>query len=169
MVLLPPAAVKPRHPETAAATLPHDSAPCPMSSTLPPALLDAFRRTLYRVDDGPHRFIIRIGEPAPQVDALLAAHGLTSAAFLTAANPLAKPLDAAQNARRNAELRRRAEAAGARALTGEGRAEDGAWAEPSFLVLGLSRAQADALADRFEQAAYVLLEHGRPPELVLRR
>lgn len=169
MVLLPPVAVKPCRSETIAATPPHDAAPCPMPSTLPPALLDAFRRTLYRVDDGWHRFVIRIGEPAPQVDALLAADGLDCAAFLTAANPLAKPLDAAQNALRNAELRRRVEAAGARVLAGEGRAEDGAWAEPSFLVLGLSRAQADALADRFEQAAYVLLERSRPPELVLRR
>lgn len=140
-----------------------------MPTALPPALLAAFHRTAYRVDDGPHRFVIRIGEPAPRVDALLEDHQFASAAYLTAANPLAKPLAAAENAHRNAALRHHAEATGARVLVGEGCAEDGTWAEPSFLVLGLSRAQADALADRFEQAAYVLLEHGRPPELVLRR
>ncbi len=50
---------------------------------------------------------------------------------------------------------------------GEGRDPFGAWAEPSFLVIGIYRANAEALAQLFEQNAIVFCEVGRAPELIV--
>ena len=52
------------------------------------AHLDAvYRETTYRVEAPGRSLAIRLGEPAPALDSLLAAVGLTSWAFVSAANP----------------------------------------------------------------------------------
>jgi putative PIN family toxin of toxin-antitoxin system len=53
-------------------------------------------------------------------------------------------------------------------LEGEGRDPEGRWvAEPSLLVLGIAREEAQALGRQLEQNAIVFVEKGRAPELVL--
>ena len=50
---------------------------------------------------------------------------------------------------------------------GEGSDPEGEWPhEPSFLVVGISRAEAEALGRRFGQLAIVYARKGEPPELV---
>lgn len=131
---------------------------------LSPALLEAYRAAEYAVDD-PH-VVIRIGEPNPALDALLAGAG--RAAFLTAANPGSERRSDEENRCSLIALREALDAAGWRALEGEGRDPKGAWrAERSFLVLGISHDQALELARRFGQNGFVWCERGAAPQLVL--
>ena len=50
---------------------------------------------------------------------------------------------------------------------GEGREPDGSWREPSRLVIGIYRENAEALGRLFGQNAIVFMEKGAAPELVL--
>ncbi|HEX7053206.1 MAG TPA: DUF3293 domain-containing protein [Burkholderiales bacterium] len=130
---------------------------------LAPQILDAYLKAEYVVREPP--IVLRIGEPSAALDELIGEAG--SAAFLTAANPRSERRSHRENRLRLASLREALEAAGRRYLEGEGRDPSGAWpAEPSFLVLGMARAEALALARRFEQNALVWCEAGRAPELV---
>lgn len=130
---------------------------------LSPELIDAYRAAEYVVGD-PH-VVFRIGGRNPALDALVA--GTSGAAFITAANPRSERRSAEENRRLIAALRQALDADRRRHLAGEGREPHGEWAEPSFLVLDIDRAAALALAQRFEQNAFVWCERGKAPELVL--
>lgn len=123
-------------------------------------LLRAYRAAEYVVFGDP-QVVVRIGAPAPQ---------LGRAAFVTACNPEGKPQDDDTNRAAQAQLEARLEKGGWRYVRGEGRDPAGGWkAEPSFLVLGIPKDEAEALGRRFRQNAIVYLEPGRPAELVVLR
>jgi predicted nucleic acid-binding protein len=129
---------------------------------LTPELIRAYENALYVVTDGP---VLRIGEKSAALDALLERRSAETAAFVTAANPRGEPRSHAANAAAMAEL-----AASLRwpHLPGEGRDPEGRWTpEPSALVLGIARGEAEALGRRFDQNAIVFVEKGAAPELVL--
>ena len=112
--------------------------------------------------------VLRIGEPSPRLDALLEAAGADSAAFVTAANPRGERRSAAENRAAAAALRELLAAAGYPLHAGEGRDPEGRWpAEPSFLVVGIYRANAEALGRLFQQNAIVCVLKNGSPELVL--
>ena len=129
-------------------------------------LLEAYRNAEYVVFVEP-RIVMRVGEPNAELDALLAREGAGIAAFITAANPRGEPRAQAENAVANAALQNLVGAAGYPHYLGEGRDARGTWSEPSFLVIGIYRANAEALGSLFEQNAIVYCEAGRAPELVL--
>src|SRR5690606_36363167 len=120
---------------------------------VPETLLRAYRAAEYVVFGDP-QVVLRIGAPAPQ---------LGRAALVTACNPRGEPRDDEANRAAQARLRGALDERGWRYLEGEGRDPSGGWkAEPSFLVLGISRRDAEALGRRFEQNAIVYLEPGEP-------
>lgn len=125
---------------------------------LTPELIAAYQNALYTVDDGP---VLRIGE----METFLAAKGVRSAAFVTAANPRGAERSQAANDAAMAQLRA---ALTWPCLEGQGRDPEGRWKpEASLLILGISRCEAEALGRRFEQNAIVFAETGKPVELVL--
>ena len=130
---------------------------------LTPEIIDSYREALYAVEG----LVLRIGQPSAALDALLEAESARSAAFLTAANPRGELRSHAANEAAMQALR------SSLALpfrAGEGRDPKGRWpAEPSLLVIGISRGEAEALGRKFEQNAIVFVEKGRAPELVLLR
>lgn len=131
---------------------------------LTPELIQAYERAAYVLDAGT---VLRIGSRSGDVDRLLQAHGAASAAFVTAANPRGEERASAANEAAMAELRA---SLAWPWLSGEGRDPAGRWsAEPSLLILGISRGEAEALGRRFEQNAIVYVEKGGPAELVLLR
>jgi putative PIN family toxin of toxin-antitoxin system len=131
---------------------------------LTPVLIESYERALYALDSGS---VLRIGVHNPELDRLLATHGATTAALVTAANPCGEARSWAQNEAAMAALRA---SLALPWLPGEGRDPEGRWsAEPSLLVLGIARADAEALGRRLEQNAIVFIEGGRAPELVLLR
>jgi hypothetical protein len=129
-------------------------------------LIEAYQNADYVVFAEP-QFVLKIGEPSSRLDALLEHEGATTAAFLTAANPRSKPQTAAQNASALSALDQLVAAAGYPWRAGEGREPDGSWVEPSRLVIGIYRDNAEALGRLFGQNAIVFMEKGAAPELVV--
>lgn len=111
--------------------------------------------------------VLKIGERSARLDALLQSEHSSTAAFVTAANPRSEKKSAAANAEALRLLDQIVAAAGYPWRAGEGRDPDGGWAEPSRLVMGIYRENAEALGRLFGQNAIVFVEQGRAPELVL--
>jgi hypothetical protein len=118
------------------------------------ALIAAYRSTDYRVR------LARGGWASILVDApvpasLLALIGLRSWAFITACNPFSQVRPRQQNhAAQHAlliALRKLSATAAIRPAIGIGQG----WREPSFFVVGPELAETDALAQQFQQNAYV--------------
>jgi len=131
------------------------------------AVHDAYRRTSYRAMLGSGaRVELRIGEVCAVLDAELRARGLSTWAYVTAANPHAVQLADAENAARHAKLARALEPW--HCCEGESMADDGAWpAERSLLVLGIAESEAARIAREFDQEAIVAGALGQPARLVL--
>lgn len=89
---------------------------------------------------------------------LIRKHAAIGAAYLTAENPMGRKTSDGDNAARMRELISLLQARHCIVLSGVGRATDDSWREASVLVLGLSKRESDALADQFEQAAYVWVD-----------
>jgi hypothetical protein len=135
--------------------------------TIDPGLLAAYLGAEYVVYGEPD-IVLRVGERSAALDALLEDTGAQTAAFLTAANPGGILMDAGENALSTEALRSAQEQAGYTCLAGEGRDPQEEWpAEPSVLVLGIARGEAEILGRSYEQSAIVFVDMGRPPELVL--
>jgi|SRR5688500_866091 len=129
---------------------------------LSPQLIAAYQQAHYVVHG---RCTLRIGRPSAALDALLDEHGAASAAFITAANP--------RGELRSEDENRAALAALEASLAwpfyrGEGRDPAGSWpAEPSLLLVGIARGEAEALGRALLQNAIVFAEKGAASELVL--
>src|SRR5688500_4646073 len=129
---------------------------------LSPELIGAYQQAEYVVQD---KFTLKIGRRSAPLDALLEAHGASSAAFVTAANPRGEMRSEAENRAALAELEA---GLGYPFLRGEGRDPQGRWpAEPSLLVLGMARGEAEALGRAHRQNAIVFVEKGGALELLL--
>jgi hypothetical protein len=133
---------------------------------LAPELLAAYENADYVVFTEP-QLVLRVGERSARLDALLESRGATTAAFITAANPQGRRRGAIKNEFATAALHELIDASGYPGYAGEGRDPDGRWpAEPSVLVIGIYRDNAEKLGRLFQQNAIVFIEKGRPPELV---
>ena len=132
-----------------------------------PKLEAAYRATDYHVTGAPNgRFVIRVGEMCVDLEELLFDEVEFDWAYLTACNPGSVRLTAEENDRRTAELREVLNSRWPRRYEGFSAASDGAWQEPSFLVLGIDEAEAVGLGRRFGQNAIVAGRVGEPARLV---
>jgi hypothetical protein len=132
-----------------------------------PELIAAYEKAEYVVFGIP-LLVLRIGEPNADLDELLEADGAKTAAYITAANPRGEPHSETENDAAATALHESQTAAGFICYAGEGRDPQGRWTpEPSLLVLGISRAQAEGVGRAFGQNAIVFVERGRAPELVV--
>jgi len=133
---------------------------------IPEDLIEAYESADYVVFAEPE-LVLKIGEPSARLDALLETEQSSTAAFVTAANPRSEKKSAAQNAAALAVLDQVIAAAGYPWRAGEGREPDGSWREPSRLVIGIYRENAEALGRLFGQNAVVFVEKGAAPELLV--
>ena len=132
-----------------------------------PELIAAYKKALYVVFGKPE-LVIRIGERNADLDELLEAEGAATAAFVTAANPGGVATSAWKNEIANAALVESLTKAGYRCFEGEGRDPEKRWKpERSALIVGIPRADAEAVGRAFGQNAIVFVERGRAPELML--
>jgi len=129
-------------------------------------LLTAYEDADYVVFTKPE-LILRIGEPSPRLDALLEEAGADSAAYISAANPRGERRPEAENKASHSVLKDLVAASGYPYFPGEGRDPEGRWApEPSFLVLGIYRDNAELMGRLFGQNAIVFVDKGEAPRLV---
>jgi hypothetical protein len=132
-------------------------------------VLDAYRKADYVVFGEPP-LVLRIGEPNRRLDGMLDAAQRGTAAFLTACNPRGERCGDAENQAAQVRLERTLEERPYGCYPGEGRDPAGRWAsEPSLLVVGIPRSEAEALGRAFEQNALVFIERGKAPQLVVLR
>jgi hypothetical protein len=117
----------------------------------------AYRRTLYRAGD----VVARVGRRSGSADAWITRHGAHEAGFITAWNPMSRPMPPRWNQAAQARLRHDLRAAPQ--ARGEGAL--GRWREEMLLV-ALRLAALRRLARRHRQAAVVWLRRGRPATLV---
>lgn len=134
---------------------------------LPPDLQRAYENAVYAIFASPG-VEFRIGQPSDVLDAMMAMNHVRSAAFVSSAT--ARGVASPENERRLADFLLRAQTAGLayRIYQGEGRDPQGKWAaEPSVLIMGIPRAEAEALGRKLEQNAIVWIEKGKAPELAV--
>jgi hypothetical protein len=129
-------------------------------------LAAAYLATTYVVDTPAGPLPLRIGQRHPDLDRLLAEHGVTSWAFITACNPGSTRLSDADNQARQRQLDEAVRRLGKVSLPGRGVGDDGSWPpEESVLVLGLDEAEAGAVGRLFGQTAIVCGTAGTPARL----
>lgn len=117
---------------------------------------------------GDAELVLHIGEASAALDALLDAEGADTAAYVTAANPHGRLAGTTENVLASTALLEAQREAGYACFAGEGRDPQNEWpAEPSVLVVGIARAEAEVLGRSYEQNAIVFVEKGKAPELVL--
>ena len=131
-----------------------------------PELLAAYKEADYVIFGEPE-LVLKIGEPSARLDALLDEEGAPSAVFITAANPRSEPRKPEENAAALEKLDQIIAAVGYPWRAGEGREPGGSWREPSRLVIGIWRENAETLGRLLRQNAIVWIERGKAPELVI--
>lgn len=139
------------------------------TSSLPAAVVDAYRQTHYRVL-GPNGFTLIVGQHNPALAGAHAERMVNASAFITACNPYSQPLSEADNAVRHRVL---AEDLMARHFTfveGLGEHLHNEWPpEPSYLVFGMDKAEARATGARYQQNAVIWCGPDAVPQLLLLR
>jgi hypothetical protein len=139
------------------------------ASKIPEATIRAYQNALYNVATAPP-FCLRVDQPSSELKHLYGEHGLSTAAFLTACNPLGRRHAPKVNDARQRQLRAHLQDAGLYFLDGEGRDPEEKWSgEPSFLVLGISLDQAKAIGIQFGQNAILWAGGDTVPRLALLR
>jgi len=118
-----------------------------------------------------HTYILRIGEQNQQVRELFAKHSVQGAAYITACNPASLTLGDVHNTLAMRALRRDLSVRnGGRpwvVYSGAGQDRAGIWPpDPSLMVLGIDRAEAEALGRRYGQYAIVWIDEAGTPSLV---
>jgi len=129
----------------------------------------AYRETEYRVL-GNVPAVLHVGVHCADLEVIQAAHQAHSSAFITACNPGGQLISDRRNAQRQQLLLEELSGRGLAAIAGIGVHPTGEWrGEHSFLVPGLSRADACALGMKFEQNAIIWAGADAIPELILLR
>ncbi|MDM7322914.1 MAG: DUF3293 domain-containing protein [Gammaproteobacteria bacterium] len=131
-------------------------------------LLEAFKRTIYRVYLPGYTLDLCIGTHLPQLDVLLLTLGARRWIVFSPCNPGARLLDPETNMARMTALRENLDSEGLRHFPAEGIPPEGEdWPpEPSLLILDVPQRQIARWAHRFGQLAWVAGELGQPAELV---
>jgi Protein of unknown function (DUF3293) len=119
-------------------------------------LLKVYYHTTYSAKIKGYDISFNHGESCAELDRLLVEEGASSAAVITAWNPGSAPCDDETNHNANQKLKAAIEKSGYRSFPAWGADWEEKWpAEDSFLVLGISQPDAEAISEHFLQNAYV--------------
>ena len=100
--------------------------------------------------------VLKVGQVSPQLSVLMVGRQLTSAAFITAFNPYSSIASGQENELNHRALLADVSALGLDFIAGEARDGQKVWpSESSILVLGISLYDAELLARRYKQNAFV--------------
>lgn len=133
---------------------------------IPSELQRAFEETHYIVH---HQmpFTLRIGQNSPELDALLEELGQSSAAFITAWNPMCKQLSESENHIRQQALLDDLQQYGLHWVAGIGTHPSNGWpGEESAMVLGVDLGLARRISRKFQQMACVFYRTGGQVKLI---
>jgi len=123
-----------------------------------------YLNTTYSVFIDEKKYDIKLEKPLPPVIQKLVNKEKT-AVILTAWNPRSQALSFAENKSRNNELY--LEIKNKPVFNAVGQGEEPSWpAEESYFIPGIEKSQADIMAVKFEQYAYVWCENEKPASLI---
>lgn len=123
---------------------------------IPPELAKAYHEALYVIHGESGDIQLRVGQPSLELVSLMKMYGVKSAAFLTAFNSHSIFAAAEVNVKNQNALIDDIHTLGLRHISGEGGDPSHLWpSEPSVLVLDISHQNAELLADRYRQNAYL--------------
>lgn len=138
-------------------------------SEIDPSTVRAYLETDYCVA-ATAPFVLKEGAASAPLVSLYREHRTDCCAFVTACNPYSRIVSDKENAEQQAELAQELTRLELAFFDGVGRHPAGGWPEePGYLVLGLSRAAAKALGEKYRQNAIVWCGPDAVPELVLLR
>lgn len=127
----------------------------------------AYRAAVYRIDD---RFDLKIDRYSAELDAWQHQHGLSTSALVTAANPAGRLCSPAFNSKVNGQLKALIIASGTVCCPTLSLDPLNQWPpEAGFLIGGIGYADAESLAQRFDQNAWVWSQADAVPSLRLLR
>jgi hypothetical protein len=115
----------------------------------------AFRATRYCFNSPDGELSLTVDMPSSALSSLLHGHRAESMAVLTAFNPQGQRRDPSANLDAQEQLRHELGTGGFAFLPGRNEDPAGEWVEESFLVFGISLAEARNLAVRHEQLAFL--------------
>lgn len=120
-----------------------------------PTLLRAYREAKFVVEDK-IPITLLVGQSNQSLRALLKEHKVFTAAFITAFNPHSNLLSIEENSKSQNQILADIQRLGLNAIDGYGQDIAGEWPkETSLLVLGITEAQAETLADRYYQNGFI--------------
>jgi hypothetical protein len=122
------------------------------------SLYQAYLKTDFEVDSDPPA-CLHIGHADPAFAQWMQTHGHRSAVLVTAWNPYSVPIEAEENASRQAQLEAEAKSLGIAFLSARGADPDGEWpAEESLCLFDVSLEHIDAWMRRYEQNAVIRVD-----------
>jgi Protein of unknown function (DUF3293) len=128
--------------------------------TISPNLIKAYREAVYVVDIGEQEIALQVNQRSSRLANLMKDWEVTTAAFLTAFNPYSQVMDPAENEARQKRMWADAKPMCPKIFPGIGRDIKDQWPhELSMLTLGISLQDAQALADRYEQNAFLWISN----------
>jgi hypothetical protein len=132
--------------------------------------LAAYVAAHYRVTGTATPFVLRVGHRSAELAAVHQVSDVNCSAFITAWNPQGVARSDSLNRASQQRLETQLSAMGVTFLSGVGEDPSGVWPdEPSVLVLGMSRSEAERVGRTFDQLAIVWSAESAIPELVVLR
>lgn len=126
---------------------------------------ESFINTLYKVMvDETLSYDIRVGSEGILDD--LNMPDVSSWAYITAWNPLPITYSLEENRVRNQSLKNDLDAINLEYIDGVGMAIDNSWQEESVFIKNISKEQAERLAQKYEQVAYLFANGNDKAELI---
>jgi hypothetical protein len=124
--------------------------------TISPALIKAYRDAVYLIQLGDQEITLQVNQASHQLVKLMEEWDVSTAAFLTAFNPYSQTLDAQENEARQKKMWADAQPMCPKIFPGLGCDQCHQWPhELSMLALGIHLKDAQTLADRYEQNAFL--------------
>lgn len=123
--------------------------------SISPNLIRAYREAKFVVQSNTPITLL-VGQCNKDLGALLRDHKKTTAAFITAFNPFSKVQTDQENLQAQNELLTDIKRLGFEAINGYGQDNAEEWPrEDSILIIGLTESQAETLADKYSQNAFI--------------
>lgn len=127
-----------------------------LKHTISPELLRAYRAAIYVIYGDEGDIVLKVDEASADLEKLMKKHGVTNAALMTAFNPHSILSTAEENVRNHNRLIANIHSLGLKTIAAEGADPSHVWSsEPSILVPGISLEDAECLADRYQQNAFL--------------
>lgn len=127
-----------------------------------PKLIKAYREAVYVVHLGDREIALQVNKASPQLAKLMEDWEVSTAAFLTAFNPYSQLIDSVENEARQKKMWADTQPLCPKIFPGIGRDKSDLWPhELSMLALGVGLQDAQALADQYEQNAFLWVSNAQ--------